>query len=1372
MRNLFKSRILLILFITCSLIGGLGFSHPTQQTYAATSTSSSKQLTINSFGTYCLFPNNNNITDIDDYFGYYCADENARKTGNTDMLEHRSGKAVVGSYKVGHFYSDIMLPQNYINAGKNGALVISSAAYLSSEDNPFWGVSLDSYVEDVIMELSVGTGTVNSYEGYTASSSTSVTEKKPRQFVYRTIENWVPSTMGNFIRLHFYTKEASCNNVIMKIKSPNITLSTNDTTNPSIKSYTYDSATRYASDKYVYINVEDSGSGIDYVKVNGVVATLHSKSADTKTSTYKFAVSGCNTYNIEVVDNVGNKTTDVYKTNKITTSVIGNGTITNDIYTFAGDTVTLTATANDGNIFVGYNLNGSFVETTQTNFDVVVNGDQTVVAYFKIIADFVLNKTEYLYTGSELQLDYTLSPDLPVTITYTKNENTVQFKEVGEYKVNVNINTDEYYYNNTFTVVVNRQVNITVDDANVTYNGKAQGIKVTTDCTVNYDVVYTLDGEIIPAENVVDAGTYNYTVTINQQYYFGSVSGTFTIDVKEVSISLQDLSYTYDATEKQATVICDYDYSITYNGNVDLPKNAGNYTVNAQVTAKNYVGSVSGTLSIAVRKATITADNKTTVYGQELLELTYTVQNLVDNLTITLESAIENKVGSYTITVNPVTNSNYEFTYINGTYTITPKEITVVCATNQSKIYGEQDPQLVYQVEQGMLIAGDTLTGSIVREPGEDAGQYAIKQGTLNNDNYEIEFVEGVFSILARRVVVKIDSLTKMYGEADNVFTYQPVYGSFIENITLDITRDAGETVGEYKIYLNEFDNSNYDLTVLDGSLTINARPLTITANAVSTNYGTEAELTYQITQGDLVGEDTLIGNLTREPGNNVGTYKITVGTLAISNTNYDITFVGSDYQINKFPITIEAVGNGKIYGQKDAEIAYQITDGALIGEDVLFGSLTRLAGEDAGQYAISLNTLNNDNYDITLTPSYYTISKKSITITAYPKVKTYGEADTVLTYQVDGLLGLDIVSVNLTREAGEDAGEYKILLDNFVNKNYYVEKFNSAIYTIKNADINLNIANASFVYNGLVHTLDTSSYSNFNHTIVYKDSNGLEVAEPINADTYTATISFANNKNYNDKNYTANLVIQKQFVSITIDTELFIYNGQNIYPTYYLNYDVNSYVNFEGEHSQIGIYDYTIIVNETNYYGEVSGKLEIIANPVYTNEQGDSLVYVSDKFDKNATVIIGADHEKNSLAQAEVTLKPVIKNIDVLGVYNFEASNSEIVNSNYMANFKLENCDPEKVKVFEINELGYIRELDVTFEDGYASFKICDLNSTIFVTTENEIMKKALVGSGIGLVILLVTVFVIFGRKIALLSFINRIKARKKKKQEQSHAK
>jgi large repetitive protein len=46
-----------------------------------------------------------------------------------------------------------------------------------------------------------------------------------------------------------------------------------------------------------------------------------------------------------------------------------------------------------------------------------------------------------------------------------------------------------------------------------------------------------------------------------------------------------------------------------------------------------------------------------------------------------------------------------------------------------------------------------------------------------------------------------------------------------------------------------------------------------------------------------LIGGDTFTGALTRAVGEDVGTYAITQGTLALS-TNYTIAFTGADFDI------------------------------------------------------------------------------------------------------------------------------------------------------------------------------------------------------------------------------------------------------------------------------------------------------------------------------------------------------------------------------------------------------------------------------------------------------------------------------------------
>ncbi len=76
---------------------------------------------------------------------------------------------------------------------------------------------------------------------------------------------------------------------------------------------------------------------------------------------------------------------------------------------------------------------------------------------------------------------------------------------------------------------------------------------------------------------------------------------------------------------------------------------------------------------------------------------------------------------------------------------IAPRPLSVT-AEAKTKVYGENDPALTYAVEG--LVAGESLTGALAREAGENAGVYAIGQGTLAaSANYALSFTGADFTI-------------------------------------------------------------------------------------------------------------------------------------------------------------------------------------------------------------------------------------------------------------------------------------------------------------------------------------------------------------------------------------------------------------------------------------------------------------------------------------------------------------------------------------------------------------------------------------------------------------------------------------------------
>jgi hypothetical protein len=165
--------------------------------------------------------------------------------------------------------------------------------------------------------------------------------------------------------------------------------------------------------------------------------------------------------------------------------------------------------------------------------------------------------------------------------------------------------------------------------------------------------------------------------------------------------------------------------------------------------------------------------------------------------------------------------TNYPISTVYGNLVIAKRAITVA-ADNQSKVYGESDPEFTYQVTN--LVAGDTLVGALSRASGNNAGEYAITQGTLtnaNNPNYTITFEPGTLTI------DKAD-----YDMSSAQWNYTDPFPYTGEQITVEVTGlpegvtavyggdfEATE-VGEYTATVTfEYDTDNYNAPAALGNL-------------------------------------------------------------------------------------------------------------------------------------------------------------------------------------------------------------------------------------------------------------------------------------------------------------------------------------------------------------------------------------------------------------------------------------------------------------------------------------------------------------------------------------------------------------------------
>jgi hypothetical protein len=336
-----------------------------------------------------------------------------------------------------------------------------------------------------------------------------------------------------------------------------------------------------------------------------------------------------------------------------------------------------------------------------------------------------------------------------------------------------------------------------------------------------------------------------------------------------------------------------------------------------------------------------------------------------------------------------------------ATLTINKAPIIVSVDANQTKVYGTNDPVLTYTVSPA-LETGDAFTGLLVRAAGENAGNYEISQGDLSaGSNYTINFLPENFAIAAKSITVTADAnKTKVYGSADPVFTYtiDPALESG-DAFTGFLSRATGENVASYAIAQGDLSaGTNYAITFVSDNFSITAKPVTVTADAGKTKtYGSsDPGFTYTVNPA-LESGDAFTGSLSRSAGENVASYAISQGNLS-AGTNYTITFVPANFTLTAKAITVTADPNQtKSWGTSDPALTYSVNP-ALESGDVFTGSLSRVAGEAVGSYAIQIGSLSvGSNYSVSFVAADFSITVgTNVNSKDLAKIRIYSDLRTI----------------------------------------------------------------------------------------------------------------------------------------------------------------------------------------------------------------------------------------------------------------------------------------------------------------------------------------------------------------------------------------
>lgn len=573
----------------------------------------------------------------------------------------------------------------------------------------------------------------------------------------------------------------------------------------------------------------------------------------------------------------------------------------------------VTLTADEGHFDISYqnNLRYGAASLTITGKAPYTTGTVTVPFQIRYITadDITVDDiADQAYTGEAITPQVTVRalgsviPESAYEVVALAGENV----NVGKGKAVIRSTKSEWVTSKEFNIVP-RSVSVTAADDSKAYGAPDPELTAWVIGAVPaQQVAYTLEREsgealgdyVITPKGETDQG--NYTVRFR--------SGTFTIEAAQLEdmaglAEIPDQTYTGTALEPNVTVVRDdggtplvegVDYKVAYEHNVEVG------TAIVTVTGLgNAEGTLHTTFKIVPRDL---ADAKVSFaqasiewWGGEERKLTPTVAlggtTLEEHRDYTLSFADDRDPGTAKVTVSGT--GNYTGTAL-GTYEVAPYRV-VVTPDDLTKTYVDPDPALTYTLDRP-LWGSDTLDITLSREPGADAGTYAIMaSGETRQGSYEVTFgADGTLTIERADLHELRPSVTApdvVYDGTD----HEPIPTVQLGDMVLVYGRDFdvlgyayNRTVGKAIVYVEGIGNFK---EFKAGYFQILKRPAEVRVNDCTKRFG-EDDPQFTVTETNVVEGDQITYEFSREPGEECGEYAIDVQANYLWLYTYDLTYV------------------------------------------------------------------------------------------------------------------------------------------------------------------------------------------------------------------------------------------------------------------------------------------------------------------------------------------------------------------------------------------------------------------------------------------------------------------------------------------------
>ena len=582
------------------------------------------------------------------------------------------------------------------------------------------------------------------------------------------------------------------------------------------------------------------------------------------------------------------------------------------------------------------------------------------------------------------------------------------------------------------------------------------------------------------------------------QKYSAAESKTITVHVTKILtddnivLDIPTGGYIYDATPKtpavtvkygEKTLTKDIDYTVSYSNNVNAGDNTASVTV-TDIAGGDYDVSGTKTFSIAQAPLTVTAVNQSLVYnGSAQGEDNKTYTNATD---IAAKVSVEGLQGSdaltsitlngtkkdkdvYANTIEPsaaivgTATNNYEITYVSGTLTISAKPLKPesesggtlkVDISPDTKVYnGEVQTPTITLKDGDTTISPEDYTVTYKKESKvaetKNVGDYDVVIESKSTANYTFS-TTGTFSITKASLTVTANDKSIAFGEAaaNAGVKYDTFVGSDDESsldgkLTYSYKTNADGTgedykttspKGKYYIIPSGLTSTNYEITFVEGTLTVGAKNLTsedeggtlkVDISPDTKVYNGEVQTpTITLKDGDTtISPEDYTVTYKKESKvaetKNVGDYDVVIESK--STANYTFSTTGT-FSITKALLTVTAgnqafVYDGSAQGEDNktytnaTDIAAKVSVTGLQGSDALTSITLNGTKEHKGIYAdaivpsAAIVGTATDNYDIKYVSGTLTIGEKALTVTITGKTdtKTYsGAVQSVTGYTID----------------------------------------------------------------------------------------------------------------------------------------------------------------------------------------------------------------------------------------------------------------------------------------------------------------------------------------------------------------------------------